>query len=109
VRLLLGPEFEPSVTVLRIFALFPPLAAVNLGLGNLWLLTSGHQRLFVVTGLATGSLNLLLTLAAAAFLTSHAHHGAAAAFLVSQLVMATLFARRAFATGRRIGADAPGE
>lgn len=101
VRWLLGPEFEASVGVLRIFALFPPLAAVNLGLGNLWLLARGHQNLFVVTGLATGSLSLVLTFGVSILAASQAHHGAAIAFLVSQLAMAAIFARRTLDTGRR--------
>lgn len=104
VRLLLGPEFEASVGVLRIFALFPPVVVVNLCLGSHWLLVRGYRRFFVSTGMAIGILNIALTLLAARWQPETAHLGAAAAFVLSQLVGAVVLTIMAWRTRPRPGA-----
>ncbi len=62
VRLLLGPEFQPAVPVLRVLALLCPLISVNTVLALLWLLPRYlDARLNYVTLLA-GAVNLALAL-----------------------------------------------
>lgn len=104
VRLLLGPEFEASVGVLRIFALFPPVVVINLCLGSHWLLVRGHRRLFVSTGLFIGLLNILSTLVVARWRPEMAHQGAAVAFVLSQLLGAVVFTTVAWRTRPTAGA-----
>lgn len=92
IRWLLGPGFEPAVPALRILAFLSPLIVVNLCFGSHWLLVLGFQKKFVSVGLVTGGLNVVLTGLTAAAFPLYAHWGAAASFIVSQLVAALIFA-----------------
>lgn len=60
VRVLLGPEFEPAVPVLRILALLSLVVAFNLVLGILWLLPLGRDRSFNTIVIGGAALNALL-------------------------------------------------
>lgn len=60
VRILLGPGFEPAVTVLRIFALLPPVTALSTTLGLHGLLPLGRDRAFNTVVAAASVLNLSL-------------------------------------------------
>lgn len=62
VRLFLGPHYGPSVIVLRILALLPPLIALSNVLGIQWMLPLGLDRPFNTIIMVGGGLNLLLAL-----------------------------------------------
>lgn len=58
VRIILGVNFAPSVTVLRILAPLPFLVAGSIVLGVLWMLPLGLDRQFNKVVIAGGALNL---------------------------------------------------
>lgn len=60
VRIVLGPDFERSVNLLRILALLAPVTALNSTLGVHGLLPLGRDRAFNTVIVAAGLLNLLL-------------------------------------------------
>ncbi|WP_102127677.1 flippase [Deinococcus planocerae] len=63
VRVLLGPEFAPSVPVLRVLALLPLVIGLNLSLGILWLLPLGLDRPFntaIIGGTVLGALLIVV-------------------------------------------------
>ncbi len=60
VRLVLGPEFQPAVRVLRILAILPPLISITQSVGMGWLLPLGRDRV-ITRSMALGALvNLTL-------------------------------------------------
>jgi PST family polysaccharide transporter len=65
VALLLGDGYEAAVPLLRIFALLPPLVAIDTVLGLHWAVPLGHERPFVRAVVAGGLLNLVLAVALA--------------------------------------------
>jgi PST family polysaccharide transporter len=60
VAVFLGKGYEPVVPLLRLFAVVPPLAAVSLVLGTLWLLPRGVDRPFTMTLLIAALLDVTL-------------------------------------------------
>jgi PST family polysaccharide transporter len=62
VRTLLGPGFESSVPVLRIFAILPPAFALRNVLGIHWMLPLDMERPLNAIMVAAGLLNILLTI-----------------------------------------------
>lgn len=60
VRVLLGPEFLPSVPVLRVLAFLPLVVSLNLVLGILWLLPLGRDRAFNTVVIGGAVLNVLM-------------------------------------------------
>lgn len=62
VRTLLGPGFERSVPVLRIFAILPPAFALRNVLGLHWMLPLDMERPLNAIMLAAGLLNIVLIL-----------------------------------------------
>jgi PST family polysaccharide transporter len=60
IRLAGDGSFAPAVTVLRIFALLPPLLSVTHSVGVQWLLSQGRERVVNRIMLAAGIVNLLL-------------------------------------------------
>jgi PST family polysaccharide transporter len=60
VRTLLGPEYEASVPVLRIFSILPPAFALRNVLGIHWMLPLDLERPFNAIMLGAGVLNILL-------------------------------------------------
>jgi PST family polysaccharide transporter len=62
IRLAGAGSFKPAVTVLRIFALLPPLLSVTHSVGVQWLLSQGREN--IVNGIMLGAGVVNLTLAA---------------------------------------------
>ena len=62
VRLLLGPEYEPAVPVLRVLAALLPIIAVGTILGVQWALPMGLDRPFTALVVGAGALNILLAI-----------------------------------------------
>jgi PST family polysaccharide transporter len=60
VRILMGPEFAPAVSVLRIEAAYPILVSVACSLGMQWLVPLGYDRLVLRVTLIAGILNIVL-------------------------------------------------
>lgn len=65
VHIALGPGFDSAVTVLRIFAILPPVVAVRNVLGVHWMMALDLDRIFNRIVLATGLLNIPLAVAVA--------------------------------------------
>jgi PST family polysaccharide transporter len=63
VRILLGPDFEDSIGILRILALLIPIFAVSATLSQHWLLSHGRDSETLRIAIGGGVLTLLLTLA----------------------------------------------
>ena len=95
IRVLLGPGYEPAVTVLRILALLAPVIAVSTTLGTLWMLPLGMDRAMAAIVLGAGALNVVLALSLAA---RAGHVGMAWAVVTAEVVvsagMAVLLRRR---------------
>jgi polysaccharide transporter, PST family len=70
VRLILGPGYEPSVLVLRILALLPPLIALSNVFGIQWMVPLGLDRPFNMIIMLGGGLNLTLALLLASRFTA---------------------------------------
>ena len=85
VRIVLGPQFAPAVTVLRLLAILPPLLAVMQSVGMQWLLPLGREQVVSRTVLAAGVLNLLLVLV---LVPPFKHVGMAWAVLCSEAFVA---------------------
>jgi polysaccharide transporter, PST family len=81
VHILLGPQFEPAVQVLRMLAILPPLTSVTQSIGLLWLLPLGHERVVSRAIVATGILNVCL---AFLLVPKHGYIGMAWAVLCSE-------------------------
>ncbi len=62
VKVVLGPQYEPSIMVIRIIALLPVLVAVSNVFGIQIMLPFGKDTLFAITLLTAGLINLLLSL-----------------------------------------------
>lgn len=62
IHLLMGPGFAPAVTVLRIFALLPPLLSITHSMGLQWLWPHGRDAEVNRIILSAGALNLVLAL-----------------------------------------------
>ena len=60
IHLLMGPGFEPAITVLRIFALLPPLLSITHSMGLQWLWPHGRDAEVNRIILSAGALNLVL-------------------------------------------------
>lgn len=60
IRLLLGPEYEAAVPVLRLLAVLLPIIAVGTVLGIQWALPMGLDRPFSALVIGAGALNILL-------------------------------------------------
>lgn len=63
VELLLGPDFEASIEILRILALLIPLFAISATLSQHWLLAHGRDATTLRVATSGGVLTLLLTVA----------------------------------------------
>src|SRR5580700_4302391 len=63
IKVLLGAQFAPAVTVLRILAILPPVIAVGQAVGMHWLLPLGRERVVTRTIVVAAALNLILVLA----------------------------------------------
>jgi amino acid adenylation domain-containing protein len=60
VHILLGPEFVPSIAVLRIEAIYPVLVAITCSLGMQWLVPLGYDRQVLRITATAGALNIVL-------------------------------------------------
>jgi PST family polysaccharide transporter len=90
VHVLLGPGFEPSVVVLRILALLPPLVAVSNVLGIQWMLALDLDRFVTAVVVSAGLLNVCL---AVVLVPHYMHVGMALAVVASEtLVVVGLYA-----------------
>lgn len=84
VRVLLGPEFAPSVPVLRVLGLLPVVIGLNLSLGILWLLPLGLDRPFntaIIGGTVLGALLIVV------FAPTYGLMGTAAAVVLGEAVV----------------------
>jgi len=81
VRLLMGPEFAPAVTVLRILAALPPILSITYSVGLQWLLPLGRDAEVNRIILTAGALNLALAVLLA---PRFAHLGMAAAVVCAE-------------------------
>jgi peptidoglycan/xylan/chitin deacetylase (PgdA/CDA1 family) len=83
---LLGGGFQPTVNVLRILSLLPPLIAVTQSLGYQWLLPHGREKVVNRIIIGAGLLNVTL----AVFLAPRfAHIGMALAVVCAEIYVAT--------------------
>jgi polysaccharide transporter, PST family len=82
VRTMLGEEYIPAASVLRVLALLPPLIAVSAALGIQWMLPLRLERLFNAITLGAGLLYLGLALVLAPL---YADVGMACAVVVAEL------------------------
>ena len=87
VRVVLGEGFEPSILVLRILALLPPLIALSTVFGIQWMVPLGLDRQFNGIVMATGIAAVLLTLPAA---SAYGHVGAALTAVFSEALVTGL-------------------
>jgi PST family polysaccharide transporter len=62
VAILLGPQYQPSIALLRALSPLPMLAAINTVLGLYWALPFGHDRAFLWTIAAAGIIDVILAL-----------------------------------------------
>ncbi len=60
VRVLMGPDFAPAVSVLRIEAAYPVLVGVTCSVGMQWLVPLGYDRMVLRTTLTAGIFNTVL-------------------------------------------------
>ena len=81
IRTITGASFAPAVTVLRIFALLPPLLAVTTSVGLQWLLPHGQDGVVNRIILTAGALNLVMAFAAA---PRFQHVGMAVSVLIAE-------------------------
>lgn len=82
VRTMLGEQFDPAVSVLRVLALLLPLVVLSNALGLNWMLPLRLEPLFNRIILGAGLLNLVLALVLA---TRYAHLGMAWAVVAAEL------------------------
>lgn len=59
-RIAFGPEYEPTVRVIRILSVIPPLLGLGTVVGIHWALPMGMDRIYMRFVLGAGALNLLL-------------------------------------------------
>lgn len=62
VGVILGPRYAVAIDVLRVFAILPPVIAVNTVLGLYWALPWGHERAFLTAIVAAGLANIALAI-----------------------------------------------
>lgn len=62
IRIVVGPEFAPSVPLLRILAVVPALVAIWQSYGTQWMLPLGLDRAFNSVVLLAGAVNVVLAL-----------------------------------------------
>lgn len=62
IRIIVGPEFGPSVPLLRILAVVPALVAIWQSYGTQWMLPLGLDRAFNSVVLLAGAVNVVLAL-----------------------------------------------
>ena len=86
IKILLGTQFEPAVTVLRILAILPPVIAVAQAVGMHWLLPLGREKVVTRTIIIGAALNLLLVLW---LVPKHAQIGMAWAVICTESFVAT--------------------
>src|SRR5580700_9626129 len=86
IKVLLGAQFAPAVTVLRILAILPPVIAVGQAVGMHWLLPLGRERVVTRTIVIAAALNLVLVFV---FVPTHAHLGMAWAVVCSEAFVAS--------------------
>lgn len=86
IRILLGPQFEPAIPVLRVFALLPPLLSLTQGVGLQWLLPQGRESAVNRVMIMAGPLNVLLALA---LVPAHLQLGMAAAVTITEAFVCT--------------------
>jgi polysaccharide transporter, PST family len=60
IKVVLGAQFAPAVTVLRLLAALPPIISVMQSVGMQWLLPLGRERAVTRTILVAGLLNIAL-------------------------------------------------
>jgi PST family polysaccharide transporter len=107
IRIMTGSNFEPAVTVLRIFAFLPPLLSVTYSVGLQWLLPFGQDGVVNRIILTAGALNLVIALAVA---PRFQHVGMAASVLVAEVyvclsMVLAVAARRPFWKDRKPKVD----
>lgn len=81
IRTITGSNFTPAVTVLRIFALLPPLLSVTYSVGLQWLLPHGQDAVVNRIILSAGALNLVMAFASA---PRYQHVGMAVSVLIAE-------------------------
>lgn len=81
IRTITGSNFAPAVTVLRIFALLPPLLSVTYSVGLQWLLPHGQDGVVNRIILTAGALNLVMAFLAA---PRFQHVGMAVSVLIAE-------------------------
>lgn len=81
VRIVLGPQFAPAVTVLRLLSILPPLVAVTQSIGMQWFLPLGKERVLTRTIMLACVLHVILVLL---LVPGHAHVGMACVVLCSE-------------------------
>jgi PST family polysaccharide transporter len=81
IRTITGSNFAPAVTVLRIFALLPPLLSVTYSVGMQWLLPHGHDGVVNRIILSAGAVNLAMAFLAAPHFQ---HIGMAVSVLIAE-------------------------
>lgn len=86
VRIVLGPNYESAVVVLRILALLPPLIAVSNVLGIQWMLALGLDRIVNLVVVSACVLNVTLAI----ILVPHYMHVGMAVAVVASETLVTL-------------------
>lgn len=82
IHIVTGSDFRPAVTVLRIFALLPPLLSVTYSVGLQWLLPFGEDATVNRIFLTAGALNLVIAVLVAPVYQAT---GMAASVLISEI------------------------
>jgi polysaccharide transporter, PST family len=81
IRTMTGAEFRPAVTVLRIFALLPPLLSITNSVGFQWLLPHGLDSVVNRIIVTAGLLNIAMAFAVA---KRYQHVGMAVCVLIAE-------------------------
>lgn len=103
VRILLGPELAPSVPVLRLLAILPPLIGMNTVLCTQWMAPLGMDHMLNRIILGAGLLNICLAVALA---PRYQHMGMASAVIGAEMFVgltASYILLRGRAKGERAG------
>jgi PST family polysaccharide transporter len=82
IHIMTGSDFRPAVTVLRIFALLPPLLSVTYSIGLQWLLPLGEDGTVNRIFLTAGALNLVIAVLVAPV---YQHIGMAVSVVISEI------------------------
>jgi PST family polysaccharide transporter len=93
IKVLLGAQFAPAVTVLRILAILPPVIAVTQAVGMHWLLPLGREYVVTRTIVVAAVLNLILVFA---LVPLHAQIGMAWAVICTESFVAICLLYAAF-------------